>query len=540
MKKKILLLSIIPIIIISITLSIFLFNRKEYKIKRVLNNEYYSYLPEEAKEVVKEVYDKTGEVISTEKNKEVDKPYLNPQYVAYLQLSDEEKKEVEVVPELYTMEHVYLKSELTGAATESYYDMRNTNYLTAMKDQKNLGICWAFATSEQAESYLRVNGGSTKVFSPRQFDYATSSDGIKDYTNPHGVRSLTSGGNFLLSSEIASYGLSLVDETKMPFDESTTKKELSDVLSIANSNYEVNNTINLPKIYKKEYFGYTGDSETLRNNYIQKIKEGIKQYGGAVVETVSPQGKCGFKTMNDKYGIETNNNCYNTDEGHAMQLIGWDDKFSYSYCKGSTSNTNVSSSDTCSTGTKVTGTGAFIVRNSWGEDVRKYVYLTYNSINTADSSATVGFITNMTPTANKTWDNYYMHKANFGPGAEYWVANTTTQSFEKSISGLEKLEKVKFNANGINKSYSINIKAGTKEYTYDNIITAPYPGIYTINLANKNIYFDADTFEITISTSGIGLIEDSISVLHHSTCPIQDKWNRKNKTRIFRTYNNYR
>ena len=509
MKKKALL--IIPIIIIGITLSIFLFNRKEFKIKRVLNNEYYSYLPEEAKEIVKEVYEKTGEIISTEKNKEVDEPYLNPQFVEYLKLSDEEKKEVEVIPEVYTMDHEYVESELAGSATEPLYDMRNTNYLTDLKNQKSLGICWAFATTEHAESFLRVNGGSTKVFSPRQLDYATSSNGIKDYENPHGIRELTSGGNFELTAEILSYGLTLVDETTMPFDESTTKKELSDVLSFTNSNYEVNNTISLPKISKR--IDYSGNTDELRANYIQKIKEGIKQYGGAVVETLSPDGKCGFKTTTGNYGIETNDNCYNTNEGHAMQLIGWDDNFTYSYCKQSNTNTNVTSNNTCSSGTKVTGTGAFIVRNSWGNDVRKYVYLTYNSISKTDASATVSFITNMTPTANKTWDNYYMHNVNFAPGQTYYINYSTKQTFEKVISGAEKLQKVKFNAYAANESFNIKITTGGQTYTYNNVVTADYPGVYTIDLSNKNIILNSDTFDIEITAVNYTgrLVKESIA-----------------------------
>ena len=53
MKKKILLF--IPIIIILVlSFSLFIYNNKEYKIKRVLNNEYYSYLPQEALDQIKD------------------------------------------------------------------------------------------------------------------------------------------------------------------------------------------------------------------------------------------------------------------------------------------------------------------------------------------------------------------------------------------------------------------------------------------------------------------------------------------------------
>ena len=62
--------------------------KKTYNAYRIKS---YSYLPEEAKEYIKEKYEETGEVILTEKNKEKNKLYLNPQYVKYLTYSEEEK-----------------------------------------------------------------------------------------------------------------------------------------------------------------------------------------------------------------------------------------------------------------------------------------------------------------------------------------------------------------------------------------------------------------------------------------------------------------
>jgi oligoendopeptidase F len=64
---------------------------KKTKIDKVLETSSYSYLPKEAKNFIKEVYEETGEVILTEKNKKSNAPYLNSQYVSYLALSDEEK-----------------------------------------------------------------------------------------------------------------------------------------------------------------------------------------------------------------------------------------------------------------------------------------------------------------------------------------------------------------------------------------------------------------------------------------------------------------
>lgn len=60
------------------------------KIEKILKTESYSYLSPAAKNYVKEVYENTGELILTEKNKKKNEPYLNPKYALYLSLSEEE------------------------------------------------------------------------------------------------------------------------------------------------------------------------------------------------------------------------------------------------------------------------------------------------------------------------------------------------------------------------------------------------------------------------------------------------------------------
>ena len=61
------------------------------KIEKILKTESYSYLSPAAKNYVKEVYENTGELILTEKNKKKNEPYLNPKYALYLSLSEEEQ-----------------------------------------------------------------------------------------------------------------------------------------------------------------------------------------------------------------------------------------------------------------------------------------------------------------------------------------------------------------------------------------------------------------------------------------------------------------
>ena len=502
-KKSIII--IIPILIIVFIVCLNINTIKEIRINTTLNNKYYSYLPEEAKDFIKDVYNETGNIILTEKNKEVEKPYLNPKYVDYLTKSDKEKEKIDLIPEPYTVEYEY--NEVGDETFSSTYDLRNVggkSYITNIKDQGDLGICWAFSSSEQAESLLMVNNSSIqanpKKFSARQMDYATSQYGILSYTNKHAFRALSDGGNFYMSSEIMSYGLSLIDESKMnyspaaAYEDLQSPKEVSEVLSFKNSNYEVNNTINLPLIYTMSMITST-DAETLKTNYINKIKSSVKNYGGAVVETLSPGGKCSFRNTDGIWTIAQQEQCYNAEEGHAMQIIGWNDNYSYSYCSGSQLQRVVNNS--CSSGTKVTGTGAFIIRNSWGSEAAPYLYLTYDSITADVYSPTFHYITNMTPTSEKTWDNVYPRTMEYGQNVP--LVQTNKQTFTKEISTPEKLQKIKFNTFGVNSNISVTVKTGDNTYSYNNILQTTYPGLYTIDLSNKNIILNENTFEITIS-----------------------------------------
>ena len=154
MRKKIILLLLFVFLIGSFFGCSFF---KKPSIKTVLKTDAYTYLSDEAKEFIENVYEETGEVILTEKNKEDNVPYLNPKYVEYLSLSDEEKEEIDEVPNAYLVE--FSVDKANGDYPTSY-DLRNVggkNYTTPVKNQKTLNLCWDFTSISQAESYLLLN-----------------------------------------------------------------------------------------------------------------------------------------------------------------------------------------------------------------------------------------------------------------------------------------------------------------------------------------------------------------------------------------------
>jgi len=470
------------------------------EIDRVLKTDSYSYLPKEAKNFIEKVYKDSGEIVLTEKNKEDNVPYLNPRYVEYLTMSEKEKENMEEIPEIYTFD--YAIEDVVGDGYPSSYDIRNVNgknFITPLKNQKTLGICWAFTSVEQAESLLLKNSNtsynsSSAVLSARQLDYASSYDGIYDYHNDLGVRSLSDSGNYLLAMFSMSNGLGLVKESYFPFDESTTKRSMAEVLNYGNSQYEVNSSIMVPA-------KPTSPTTEELDNYVNTVKGYVMQYGGAYVGTESPDQSCGSLNTDGTYVIRTDANC-TQNAGHAMQIIGWDDDYTYSYC---VQNKTHKAASTCSSG-KISGKGAWLLRNSWGEGTGKdYVYLAYDAINYQ-----VRLSTNVTPMSERTWDNNYHLEF------EQYLMTTKknhSQYFKKKVNTPEKIEKIKLYVYGEGGEYKLSISSNKERYSSIKTVTVEHAGLYTIDLHNDNVVITDSGFNVEfLGQNNVYFIRDSIEV----------------------------
>ena len=121
--RKLLLLSLL--LIVSITI-ILLVSKKEEYIDKVLSTNEYSYLPREAKNYIKDVYNKTGNLILTEKNKKENLPYLNPKFINYLTFSSEKQEEVDLIPNIYVVDYPK-KGEVSASTLPSTYNIGNVN-----------------------------------------------------------------------------------------------------------------------------------------------------------------------------------------------------------------------------------------------------------------------------------------------------------------------------------------------------------------------------------------------------------------------------
>ena len=495
-KFKIFLLAVLMTTVIAVGGLILNKNMNTIYINLVLSHKSYSYLPTEAKEFIKEIYEETGEVLLTEKNKKDNKLYLNPQYVEYLTYSEEEKDDLGEIP--ISMIIDYSVRDITeNINVPSKYDLRNdngNNYVTPVRDQGDLGLCWTFATAGAAESHLLKKNNisytsSSQLISERQIDYATSRNGIKDYKSEYVSfinRSLGDGGNFYISTIALANGISLIDYNsfKEYNDDDLQKMELSDVLSYSKSLYEVNSTINFPRLNLRDSTSILSEEETeTRNSFLKEVKQNIMENGAAYVRTLM-DSSCRYVDSNLNNTVIDVYNC-NPSGGHAMEIIGWDDDLEYSYC----ADTRSHNSDISDCRSVVSGKGVWILKNSWG-DVLQYPYLTYDSLYTS-----IFFINEVQSSQDKNWDNNYI----LGSGSENVKSNTYTLADTK-IKNNEIIKKVKFITENSDTEYNVKIKKIDGTYsTFTKM--SDLPGLMTFDIT-EDILVNKNTEIIVYSENG--------------------------------------
>lgn len=511
MKKK----NIFIIIGLILVVSIILLNNNSNKnklndIDKVLESKYYVNLPQSAKKYIKETYEKTGEILKVEGNKKENEPYLNPEYIDYLEYKEnvesgkpEDDVSYEVIPDQMIIDYTnYSVSSTSNEELPSSFDLRNVNgknFTTPLKNQGHEGLCWAYATAAHMESKIMMdknepyNPNSTILISPKYFDYATSNNGIIDgsaldiYNS--NSRKLTKGGRFTYIENLAVRKMGTVTtawDNKVGIDNET--KEANKIFGFNNSIYDVDSTVDYPSLKITELDLNNNEDYLKYENYIKGIKQLIYENGGAYISgNISGGSGCEVQKENGDIFIGNSKYCQNTGS-HAEQLIGWDDNFEYQYCKEKDrkkDNIYDITSEDCVENSTITGKGAWLIRNSWGEDSKyAYYYIPYQT-----DSIRINAITKMN---NKNWDNYYYLDR------DYIYDDKTNQLLyeaytKNTASTPQKIVKLKIEVIEQNERQYIyfgddyNSLVKIAEYDVD------YPGYYTIDLSDKNITLNPNT-----------------------------------------------
>ena len=288
----------------------------------------------------------------------------------------------EVVPPMYvTAFKPPEPSNLGGAPVNlpKTYDSRDVGCITPVKNQtkneKKLLTCWAFAANAALEAFAIKNKGmenNTKTIfdlSEEHMRYALSTDGTeKDGPNQYGFSrhnnkegSIGMAAAYWTRQEMAGpvlekdlpYKYSEAVRPRADFQNKPRKGLVTDIKLY--ESYEEEKTINGEKVTV-----LTSPGLDSTRTYMDEIKKDIKQYG-AVYASYYHQG--------DRYN-EGKTSYYNSQkygEGHVVAIIGWDDNFS------------AAKFNPDSTGSKPAGNGAWLAKNSWGEEFgqKGYFWISY-------------------------------------------------------------------------------------------------------------------------------------------------------------------
>ncbi len=293
------------------------------------------------------------------------------------------------------------------AALPRSYSSRARGYVTPVKDQGASGFCWAYATIACMESSLIKRDGvdAAKLdLSERHLGYFSYHEAVDplggtagDYNTPKGSAFsgawfdgtgdpyLGVGGNAMLATGTLAKWAGAVDEAVAPM------KELLD----AYDEFEYEYYPSTGQDFTPEFFeardaftdataleagmAYTENSYLLEGMRMishedqNDVKQAIYDYG-AVLHSMY---------MDDlNYFNETTNAYYNYEKpgvNHDVVIVGWDDDYP--------------ASNFVTYGEPLPKNGAWLVRNSWGEEWGDggYFWLSYEDLSMTGSSVTAFF-----------------------------------------------------------------------------------------------------------------------------------------------------
>lgn len=345
---------------------------------------------------------------------------MSDEYRNYLKMSEVEKAKVEVPPFCAESYLDYKKSKkdkeiLKATVSQSRYNAYEEGLVTDAKNQHRTGSCWTFAATSLIETAAIIKGYGKYDFSERHVEYSsTYAPYLDGYVNPLGFnRVLDTGGNPIYASSYYYRGAGPILETSMPFQYSNNliyRNEMPDDKAVL----------------LLDDFNYSYNTNSLCDEAgILDIKERVLKYGSVGLSIY--HGEDYLKSARYYY--------YDGDSptNHAVTIVGWDDSIS-----ASSFNNNPGRN------------GAFIIKNSWGQNLgdRGFMYISYSDSKLCGRTYTYSGVEK-----NDYSNVYYSAQALSNSGL---TVNTAANMYEavkftKKSSDYEVLDRISFEvSNGVN------------------------------------------------------------------------------------------
>lgn len=355
---------------------------------------------------------------------------------------------------------IYDNNTIWEGSLPSKYSLLDKGYVTPVKDQQAGGNCWAFAALAALESSIKKAINQTYDLSEENMKNLIvfySKYGMHHYGKMQMLPNIGGFNNMPIGYLVGWMGP--VNESDDRYDDNSALSYISNTSAI-----HVQNIYFIPP----------------RQNYLDNdnIKKAILQYGAVSTGIY----------YSAYYLVNGNNYYYSGSDNanHAVTIVGWDDDYS---------------ADNFATyfGGCPSGNGAFLVKNSWGEDWGKngYFYVSYydtvfTKVGVQDAFAFM-LTDNTSYSKNYQYDPAGMSDWLITGGNTVWYKNIFNATGNEFLSAFSTY----FNANLT--EFTANIYVNDK--LVDTISGSKPMGYYTIKLNNNVFVHKGDNFTIEIKIS---------------------------------------
>lgn len=384
------------------------------------------------------------------------------------------------------------------------YSSVEKGFVTSVKNQGSLGICWSYAACAAMESYILSHG---YVDSPSKVDLSEYALAYMTYNDSSFVDEIGGTTGDVTTNKSMQYSFQNGGNNSMAF------KPLSKWAAIVNEDKAVSadglyygelDKESNKYTYKKEDISYilTGQKYISMKD-IDRIKNAVMDNGA-----VATMYAVGLQTFSDKYVYNSEVTGYN----HAITIVGWDDNID----KALFANHGVS---------EPPEDGGWLVKNSWNEYAgdNGYFWMSYYD---ASLSASEGTIYEVVPAG--TYEHNYQHDgstifANITKQYTGWYNDATkfANVFKIENEKTQELRTVSFALENENVGYTVNIyklASSTGKILPENgtlIATTSgktsYKGYYTVELPETIKLNPKEMFSVVVTFDSVPRIEYSTS-----------------------------
>ena len=362
----------------------------------------------------------------------------------------------ETINNVTGMKLTLINNTINVSSLPSKFDLRDWGWVTPVRNQGDMGACWAFGTFGAIESaVLRYLGleidGSENNMQDTSLQYYR-----------YGTKGMFEGGSIQAGALYALSWFGVIYSKDDSYDEFG---KISPIIAANNS------------IHFQDVVFIPARKNVTDNN---PLKEALIKYGAVGITYFAEQ-------FTPEYNPATGAQYCNETKGinHGVTLIGWDDNYS-------ASNFLITPP----------GDGAWIFKNSWGENSGNdgYYYASYYDANFATFDDSVAFVLENTVEYNM---NYQM---DIGGQLTFKQANEYENAFVAVADDLIAGVGTYFNATGADYIVEVYVNDVLK---LNQSGTSPFYGFHTIKLDSYIPVKEGDIFVVKITSGAVPILIES-------------------------------